>query len=64
MTEPAPATPPRFEPGAFVRTPSGAIAQIVAIYPHLGEVLVRWKNLEEARFRSGLLKLLPAGAQP
>lgn len=42
-----------------MRTPSGAIARIIATYPNVGECLVLWPNGEQARFRSTLLKPMP-----
>jgi hypothetical protein len=57
---PSPVSPvPRLEVGRLVRTPSGAIAQVVALYLEAGEALVRWPNGQEARFRLKLLLVLP-----
>jgi hypothetical protein len=42
-----------------VRTPTGAIAKIIAAYAHLGEALVIWPNGETARFRFSHLRALP-----
>lgn len=44
------------KPGDKVRTPSGRIADLIAILPEDGEGLVMWANKEAARFRLHLLK--------
>lgn len=48
-----------FEPGDQAKTPSGAIAEVVAVYPNEGEALVQWTNGDRARFRFGYLKKWP-----
>jgi hypothetical protein len=42
-----------------VRTPSGAIAKVLAVYAEQGEALVQWADGETARFRLKLLRPLP-----
>jgi len=39
-----------------VRTPSGAVASVVATYPDVGEALVQWSNGARARFRISQLR--------
>lgn len=51
--------PPRLEPGAKVRTPSGRFAEIIAVYHEEGEALVKWQDGQVARFRVTLLRGLP-----
>lgn len=34
-----------------MRTPSGAVALVVEVYPDVDEVLVQWANGDRARFR-------------
>lgn len=45
------------KPGDKVRTPSGRVAELVAIYPGVQEALVVW-GADSARFRLHLLKPL------
>lgn len=35
------------------------MAEIIDVYPHVGEVLIRWPDGSEARFRAKLLRALP-----
>lgn len=51
--------PPEFGPGDQVRTPSGAVADVVAIYPSVGEALVQWSSGDRARFLLGVLRKWP-----
>lgn len=48
------------EPWSTVRTPSGALAEVVAVYHEEGEALVRWVSGalvgQTARFRIKLLR--------
>ncbi len=44
-----------------MRTPSGAIAEVLALYHEQAEALVRWPNGETARFRVHHLRGLPGG---
>lgn len=48
----------RVERGDSVRTPSGAIAEILDVYPMDGEALVVWPDGSEARFRLKKLRAL------
>jgi hypothetical protein len=45
--------------GDGVRTPSGAVAEVIAIYPSEDEALVQWTTGDRARFKLGLLRALP-----
>ena len=47
------------KPEDTVRTPSGAFARVVAIFPLSQEALVEWPNGECARFRLKLLRPCP-----
>jgi hypothetical protein len=48
-----------FEAGECVRTPTGALAKIIMVYPQEGEALVEWPNGDEARFTFANLRALP-----
>lgn len=57
--------PPRLEAGQYVRTPSGAIAVIVALYEERLEALVRWDaNGDFAHFKLVHLRPLPGDTAP
>lgn len=42
-----------------VRTPTGAVATVMAVYPDVDEVLVQWSSGDRARFKAGHLQLYP-----
>lgn len=50
------------KPGADVVTPSGAIAEVLVVYPDLGEALVQWTSGDRARFRFSHLRRPPGAA--
>jgi hypothetical protein len=47
------------EEGMDVRTPSGAVAQLLKIYADVDEGLVQWSNGDRARFKLNLLQAVP-----
>jgi hypothetical protein len=47
---------PPLKPGDAVRTPSGSVAELVAVYPEINEGLVQWTSGDRARFKLGLLQ--------
>lgn len=57
MSSPVSTIAQPLKPGDKVRTPSGRIAELIAIFPHAQEALVAW-GAESARFRLHLLKPL------
>jgi hypothetical protein len=50
------ASPPPVEPGDQVQTPSGMVAEVIVVYPDVGEALVQWSSGDRARFRFTLLR--------
>jgi len=47
----------------LVRTPSGAIAMVIEVFPKDGEALVQWPNADRARFKFAHLRPLPGIVQ-
>lgn len=63
MSSPSTSTPaPRLDPGSYVITPSGAIAEIISVNREDGEAYVKWANGETAHMRLKLLR--PHGGTP
>jgi hypothetical protein len=42
-----------------VQTPSGSVADVVAVYDEVDEALVQWTSGDRARFKLSLLRLRP-----
>jgi hypothetical protein len=55
-------TSPQLEEGMNVRTPSGAVAELLKIYADVDEGLVQWSNGDRARFKLNLLQAVPPRA--
>jgi hypothetical protein len=56
---PAETSRPQFEVGQQVQTPSGSVAELIAIYPLVNEGLVQWSTGDRTRFKLGLLRRVP-----
>ena len=56
MSSSASSIQPPLSPGDKVRTPSGRMADLIAIYPNEGEGMVMWCDKQTAIFRLTLLK--------
>ena len=55
----SPRPEPLLKPDDFVITPSGSVAAVIGIYPEVDEVLVQWSSGDRARFKLGLVRLVP-----